>query len=122
AYPRSPGWLEEGGGPRRPPVCKAPPIHAERRHLLEDQRELLDRRGDDQRIGVRSLDLGELRAHVLRRLVHGLNEADLDSFRLEHLAEVVGCAAAPIVIDDEEIDFLDPELVNRWRERDRLNG
>src|SRR5262249_31197654 len=47
-------------------------LQAQRRRLLEDQRELLDRRGDDERVGIGGLDLGELGAHVLSRRIHGL--------------------------------------------------
>src|SRR4051794_37848248 len=84
-------------------------LQAQRRRLLEDQRQLLDRGRDHERVGIGVLDLVELRAHVLRGLVHGLDEADLDALRLVHLAEVVGGAAAPVVVDDEEVDLLDAE-------------
>ena len=77
---------------------------------LKQQRELLDRRGDHDRVGVRRLDLGELRAHVLGRLVHGLDQADLHVMRLAHLAEILRGAAAPVVVDDEEVGLLDREL------------
>src|SRR5215468_11214298 len=63
-------------------------LQAQRRRLLEDQRELLDRRGDDARVGIGGLDLGELGAHVLSRRIHGLDQAHLDIVLLEHLAEV----------------------------------
>ena len=86
-----------------------PLLQAQRRRLLEDQRELLDRRGDDERVGIGGLDLGELRAHVLRRRVHGLDQAHLDVVLLEHLAEVFRGAAAPIVVHDEEVRLADLE-------------
>src|SRR5262249_46323013 len=44
-------------------------LQAQRRRLLEDQRELLDCRGDDERVGIGGFDLGKLCAHVLSRRV-----------------------------------------------------
>ena len=77
--------------------------------LLEDQRDLLDGGGHEQRVGAGRLDLGELRGHVRGRRLHGFHGADLDAVCLEHLAEVLGRAAAPVVVDGEEVRLLDAE-------------
>ena len=78
--------------------------------LLQDQRVLLDRGGDEQRIAARSLDAGQLRGEVGGLGIHGLHHADLDAIGLQHLGELIGRADAEIVVGVEEVGLLDAEL------------
>src|SRR3974390_2154289 len=96
-------------------------LHAERRRLLEDQRELIPPGGDDDGLGIRALDLGELRAHVLRALIHGLDQADADALFLEHLAEIFSRPASPVVVDDQEVGLLEIVLVDDVSEGNGLH-
>ena len=96
-------------------------LEAQRRRLLEDQRELVHRRRHDDGLGIGALQLGKLCAHVLGALVHGLDGPDGDTLLLHHLAEVFSGAATPVIVDDEEIDLLQFELVDDPLERRGLD-
>ncbi len=85
-------------------------LDAERSRLLQNKGELLDRSRHHDRVGIRCLDLGQLRAHVLSGLVHRLDEPDLNVVDLEDLAEILSCAASPVVVDDKEVGLLDRHL------------
>src|SRR3954468_3136972 len=62
--------------------------------LAQDERRLLDRGGDEERVAARSLDLRELRREVGRLRVHGLHDPDLHAVVLQHLREFLRRAEA----------------------------
>src|SRR5436190_1669984 len=74
--------------------------------LPEDQRRLLDRCSDKERVAARGLDLGELRRKIRRLRVHGLHDADLYALALQHLGELLRRAQAEIVVGGEEVGLL----------------
>src|SRR6266850_2908123 len=89
--------------------------------LLHHQRDLLDRRGEEERVAAGRLDLGELGVHVGGRLVHILRGADGGALLLQHVAERADGPPAPIRVDGQEVHALDAELVDVLLEPERFH-
>jgi hypothetical protein len=81
--------------------------------LLEDQRDLLDRRGDEQRVAARRLDLGKLCREVGGLGIHRLRHADLHARLFGGCRELLRGAEAEVVVGGEEVGLLDVHLLEQ---------
>ncbi len=89
--------------------------------LLQDDRELFDRGGYEQRVAARRLDLGELRGEVGGLRIHRLRDADLNTVLLQHLREFLAGTDAEVVVGVEEVGLLDVHLLDQRLEGDRFH-
>ena len=64
---------------------------------------MVDSSRHKQCVGAGILDLGKLRVHVLRILIHALYKPKGYTVFLQYFAEFVGSTTTPIVVDDKEV-------------------
>src|SRR6266581_7915474 len=89
--------------------------------LLQDEGDLLHRGRQEERVAAGRLDLGDLRVHVGRALLHEFGGADRQALLLQEVPERLDRAAAPVRVDGEEVRLLDGELVDVGLEADRFH-